>query len=523
MLINPATDKPFKEVRPNDEMMQLRQTIMKKLRHKYDAAQDTSQNQLHWAQADALSPNSSNAAAVRKVLRNRSRYETANNGYLKGIILSLCQDFVGSGPTLQINDPRFNDQQRQTIERKWKRRAKKIRMRKSLWKMRHAKCQDGEGFMFRYMDDKLKHTLKSNYRVYEADQITHFDAPLIKKESKNLEVDGIRYDRRSGRPTHYHVLNEHPGDTVTFNRAPLKGTWVPAEQMIHWFRQDRGWHRGIPETSPTLHLWALLRRYTLAVVQNAEIAADFTVLLKSLQPATTNPFSLDGQGQPTQTSSEDWFDSFPVDRGLMTVLPDKYDLTQLDPKQPVSMYDAFVMSLVQEAARPMLVPKMHAVGSSGDFNMASANLDRQTYRQSINDERLDCNEEVLDPDFEDWWFQAVRTPGYFQDEVSGDSVMSTVNRFQDLRDDTPDNTYRWDEVPEHVDPVRVAEAIDILHRGGHISDTDIQEGRFNRRVEDHYENLERQQTWREANDASLFEPPPEPSLPPEDEGDNLKE
>jgi hypothetical protein len=47
--------------------------------------------------------------------------------------------------------------------------------------------------------------------------------------------------------------------------------------------------------------------------------------------------------------------------------------------------------------------------------------------------------------------------------------------------------------------LKVAQAIDVLFKSGHISDTDIQEGRFNRRVEDHYRNLEKQLAWRDKN------------------------
>jgi len=496
--------KPMRQVSPSQEIIRLREHILHRLKARYDAAQDTSQNEMHWVQADSLSPNSANQLAVRQKLRNRSRYEVSNNSYLKGVALSLCQDFVGSGPTLQITDSRFTEEQKEVIEKRWKIRAKKIKLRKKLWRTRFAKIQDGEGFMFRIINRRLRHPINSDYRLYECDQVSSFEAPRIKSQEP-LEVDGIRFDRSTDEPLAYHLLNEHPGEQLIFSLRPIEGKWIPAGQVIHWFRKDRGWHRGIPETTPSLPLWALLRRYTLAVVQNAEIAADFTVLLKSLQPASTNPFTLGAGGEPTQTVTDDWFDSFPVDRGLMTVLPDQYDLEQLKPTQPVSVYDDFVAALVQEATRCLLAPKNHALGSSGDFNMASANLDRQIYRQSINDERLDCNEEVLDPDLEDWWFEATRTPGYFQDEAAPTSVVETTQQFEDLRMDPPEHTYRWDEVPEHVDPVKVAQSIVILHEAGHISDTDIQEGRYNRRVEDHYRNLERQQEWREANNASTFQ------------------
>lgn len=495
-LINPATNKPFVEVQPNQQIIRLRESIMRHLQAKYDVAQTTSQNQMHWIWADELSPHAANELPIRKKLRSRSRYEVANNGYLKGILLTLANDFVGSGPTLQITDARFTPEQKLSMERQWSRRAKRIKLRRKLWQLRFAKIQDGEAFAFDFLDLKAKSPVKINWRVFECDQVSH-DQFNYKPDKKYLEIDGVRFNRRSGEPEYYHLMYSHPGETVLTPFMSNDGEWIRAEDVIHWFRRERQYLRGIPETISSLPLWALLRRYTLAVVQNAEIAADFTVLLQSLQPPGVTAFPLSGSGQPTQEDPQDWFSSFPIDRGLMTVLPSLYEMKQLDPKQPVTMYDNFVNALVQEAARPLLVPRNLAIGNSGGYNMASGTLDRQLYRGAINEERLDAETEVLDRDLEQWWFEAIRTRDYFEDEVGGASVQEVVSRFLSLREEPPDHRYRWDEVPEHTDPVKVAAAIDLLHKGGHISDIDIQEGRYNRRVEEHYENLRLQKEARE--------------------------
>lgn len=495
--INPATDKPFKTVNPNQRIMRLRREIMKRLSMNYDAAQTTSQNEKHWAASDELSPNAANSLAVRKKLRSRSRYETANSGYLQGIQLSICNDFVGTGPTLQVSDTLFTEAEQGAIEKAWMKRSKKIRLRKKLWQLRKARIQDGEGFAFAFVDRKMKGA-KRNYKVVECDQVSSFDSSIFSPGQRKYEIDGIRFDKVSGEPTFYHLLNQHPGETQIFNLEPLEGQWVREKEVLHWFRQDRPWLRGIPETTSTLPLWALLRRYTLAVVQNAEIAADFTVLLKSLGPPATNQFALDGDGEPTETNEEDWFDSFPIDRGLMTVLPDMYDLQQLDPAQPVGIYDSFVKALVNEASRPLLTPSNYAQLNSGDYNMASGNLDRQIYLQMIEFDRQDANDEILSEDFEEWWFEAIRTPGYFREQDA--TIRQKLAKNGILREEAPEHSFRWDQVPEHVDPLRVAQAVDLLHRGGHISDIDIQEKRFNRRVEEHWANLEKQNAWRKDND-----------------------
>ena len=42
---------------------------------------------------------------MRRILRNRARYEVANNSYAKGIVLTLANDTIGTGPRLQMLTP----------------------------------------------------------------------------------------------------------------------------------------------------------------------------------------------------------------------------------------------------------------------------------------------------------------------------------------------------------------------------------------------------------------------------------
>ena len=489
-IINPATGEPFKQVEPDRNIYQLRKEILRALNLKYDAAQTTSQNELHWINADNLSPNAANSLAVRKTLRNRSRYEVFNNGYLKGILLTKSIDMVGSGATLQVTDKRFTKEGRLAIEQKWRMRAKRIKLRQKLRQLAFAKPSDGEVFSFAFQNSSSKHPIKLDQKIVECDQVSHYHINLNPKRGR--EIDGIRFNRISGEPSQYHLLNIHPGETQFSVLNPTDGVWHDARNVIHWFRKDRPWLRGIPETHTSLPLWALLRRYTLAVVQNAEIAADFTVLLKSLQPASVNQFLLDSSGEPSQTDSDDWFSSFPVDRGMLNVLPDGFDLTQLKPEQPVTVYDAFVAALVCEASRSLLMPKHRALGNSGEYNMSASVVDNIIYEGAIKDERYHCEEEVLDKDFDQWWFEASRIPGYFENS----SVEESIRNNPSLREEGPEHCYRWDEIRKHSDPVKEAMAWDIMHRAGHVSDKDIQESKFNRPVEEHYENLDEQHKWR---------------------------
>src|SRR5512137_1506375 len=79
--------------------------VIRTIRGRYDAAVTNEDNRRHWANADGLSANAANSAEVRRVLRNRSRYEVANNSYARGIVLTLANDVIGTGPRLQMLTP----------------------------------------------------------------------------------------------------------------------------------------------------------------------------------------------------------------------------------------------------------------------------------------------------------------------------------------------------------------------------------------------------------------------------------
>ncbi|MEA3366566.1 MAG: hypothetical protein U9R68_00465 [Planctomycetota bacterium] len=66
--------------------------------NRYDAARTTDDNSRHWIHADNLSADAANSPEVRRLLRNRTRYEVANNSYARGIVDTLANDLIGTGP-----------------------------------------------------------------------------------------------------------------------------------------------------------------------------------------------------------------------------------------------------------------------------------------------------------------------------------------------------------------------------------------------------------------------------------------
>jgi hypothetical protein len=82
-----------------------RQTLVGRtliVRAKFDSAQTTADNRRHWANADGLSADAAANPEVRRTLRNRARYEVANNSYARGIVLTLANDVIGTGHLVHL-------------------------------------------------------------------------------------------------------------------------------------------------------------------------------------------------------------------------------------------------------------------------------------------------------------------------------------------------------------------------------------------------------------------------------------
>lgn len=396
------------------------------LRARYDAAQTNGENRNHWAGADDLSAVSANSAAVRQILRKRSRYEVANNSYARGMVLTLANDVIGTGPRLQLltKDPKANKR----IQKSFAKWARKVKLASKLRTMRMARCQDGEAFAMLVTNKRLKHPIKLDLRLIEADQI----ADTMFAAAKNERIlDGIEYDEDDN-AVKYYVARNHPGGSINpYGLASLESKPpVDADQMIHWFRVDRpGQVRGIPEITAALPLYAQLRRFTLAVIAAAESAADFSVLLKT-------------NATPDEADQMVPWDEQEIQKRMMVALPAGAEMQQLRAEQPTTTYKEFKAEILNEISRCLNMPFNVAAGNSSGYNYSSGRLDHQTYFRAIGIDQCDCEEVVLDRIFAAWLDEAALVPGL----LPAESIIADM-----------EHNWFWD-APEHVDPNKEANA-----------------------------------------------------------------
>jgi capsid protein len=349
------------------------------IRAGYDAAKTNDDNVNHWKASDALSAAQSNSGAVRYTLRNRARYEIANNTYAKGIILTLANDCVGTGPRLQLQGANKTDNRK--IEFLFSAWAEENRLAEKLHLMRQTKAGDGESFLVFQRKEKSFGIL-----IVEAERVVF---PTVAAEGKGVafsgDDSGIRFDQY-GEPKSYFILKKNPSEAFSI----ADGDEVPAEQVIHWFRADRpGQIRGIPEITPALPLFAQLRRFTLAVIAAAETAADHAGVIESDAP-------------PDGADPLEPMEVLEIERRMLTTMPAGWKMTQMKAEQPVTTYAEFKKEILNEIARCLNMPFNIAACNSGGYNYSSGRLDHQTYYKSIRVEQAHLERTVLNRIFKRW-------------------------------------------------------------------------------------------------------------------------
>ena len=388
---------------------------------RFDAAQTTKDNARHWAMADYLSADQEAKPEVRRTLRMRSRYEVANNSYAKGLVQMLANDTIGTGPRLQVLSPdeNFNEE----VEQEFARWAEAAKLPQKLRTMRIARCQDGESFAVMATNPKIRHPVKMDVLVIEADRVSG----ELRWLDDDTSVDGISYDAW-GNPLDYRVLKYHPGDEKFATGEDA--LHVPAEYMLHIFRPDRPeLHRGVSELAAALPLFAQLRRYNLAVLSAAEAAADFAAILYTDVPP-------DGEADNVEA-----LDSISLERNMMLTVPAGWKMAQLDAKQPTANHAEFVKIILSEIARCVVSTYGTIAGDFSGHNYASGRLDNQLYHKSILVDRSFWEAEVLNHIFDLWFREYSLTRPVMEDDL--------------LR--TPRHTWFWDGFV-HVDPMKEANA-----------------------------------------------------------------
>lgn len=413
------------------------------IRGSYDSASRSPEAMRHWQGADHLSPDAALSSTTRGIIISRARYECANNGYADGIVQTLAEDTIGTGPRLQLCEPQGANEKtarkRQRARQSFQRRESRFRdwcdaidLSDKLRIARITKARDGEVFLRIVRNPKVQGSVKLSIDLYEAEQVGSrilSDYAEYWPNGQVKEFDGISYDEW-GNVTAFRFWRVHPGSAgLAF--VSDDSYLVPSGEVIQYAHTIRpGQHRGISEIASTLPIFNDLRRYTNAVLSAAETAAEISFLLETTAPA-------DSDGNDAQTLQ--FMDVVDLVRNSGLAMPEGWKANQLKAEHPIDRYVDFVDAKLAECARPLSMPFAVAKGDCSKSNYASGRLDHQTYHKRIVGERNRIEKLILN-----------RLLDVFE---SIDSLAYP----EDYNAEKPVRRWMWDNW-EHVDPVKEANA-----------------------------------------------------------------
>lgn len=352
----------------------------------FDNARTTDENRKHWREADGLSATAQLTPHVRKLLRDRTRYEVQNNPYAAGAVTTLVNDTVGRGPRLQMltDDLGLN----RAVESLWKEWADITDWGLESRVLAGVKYVAGESFAIPFESSRLtgmNFPVPIRLRLLEPDQIAHpWDAPTDHAGDDGIDVD------ENGEPTHYHVLRYHPGDLgglAGFGKANR----YEAKDVLHWFEPKRpGQLRGVTPFQPALGTFAQVRRFAMATLSAAEFAASIAGVLETQLPAGS---------EPEIVTAEDAFGTVDVVRAMLLTLPTGVKANQLKAEHPSTTYDTFVNAKLRECGRAINMPFGKLSGSHAGFNYSSAKMDDAPYWADRDIERQGIEAKAYNPFF----------------------------------------------------------------------------------------------------------------------------
>lgn len=423
--------QPFQRQAPSAVRM-LKQRL---LAARYEMAQSTTENRRHWSGADGLSADAANSPDVREILRNRARYEVTHNGYAKHIVKTITHETVGIGPLLAPKG--FSREIARFIRRQFMEWFYAIGGPEKLRLMRRTRCIDGESWALLTTRRSLNTPVKLDVRLSEAERWTTPRLPAFQRN----RIDGMVLND-DGDPIEYHLLKEHPGDMYRWIDA--KYDKIDPRFVIHYFSPERAeQHRGICEILAALPLGAQLRRYTLATLTAAEIAALLTAMLET-------------EASPdTKIPDEPW-ELLDIDRGMLTVAPAGWKLKQFQAEQPTTVYPQFKGELVSEMGAGSGVTSALAKADSSSHNFASGRLDLIPFTLDVEIDREFTERVVLDRWLVEWLREAATIAGYLPIDI-------------DRENPAIEHEWRWQGRERGTDETKSANAQDARLRNGMTS------------------------------------------------------
>ena len=448
------------------------------LRARYDAAMFSPEDVAHWKQIDNLSSDAANNPKTRKILRERCRYEVANNSYAFGAGMKLANLTIGTGPTPNIltGDKKLNSELEWLLA-EW---MNSINLTDKLATLRMDKYQSGEGVAIIRRNPVIPgYGLTTDLLPFECDRLKNPDNATSKEAANPL--DGVELDK-FGNPAAYWISNRHPGDSGGFSLSDMASVRFPAYDVVHYYSKTRSeQHRGIPELTSCLKLFAQLRRVTLAVAQAFETAANVAIIFSTDLPSMGSAAAMNP------------YDRVPIVRGTGLVLPEGWKPEQMKAEQPTTTFAMFRREILTEIGQCLQMPCNVITGDSSEYNFASGRLDQQVFFKSLDVERERIVRTIITP-LVQHALQELEEYSFYDGSSRINAIAKRymrVKRREGWIMGIPAIEWRFPMI-QHVDPIKEANAHKVLYERGAESLYDVCAA-YGKDVEDVQEQKAREQ------------------------------
>lgn len=362
---------------------------------RWDAARTNPADRGVWARADLLAIDTALNAQTRAAIRRRARYVVANNAYAAGAAQALVNATVGAAPRLQLTSARLDSETLTEIEADFTEWAEAVSLPEKLRALRFARFVDGEAFAVMYSNDRLTTSsgVTLDLRPLDCDRVAGALA-----DANPDQVDGITLDRY-GDPVAYRILDQHPGALGGVDIGAARE--YPAGVVCHWFKKlYPEQHRGISELAPCLELFNLIDRYSKAVVQASETAADLAMVFTTDAVADA---AYDVTEPPAPATGQPPFVQIPWARGMTMTVPEGWQAKQITAEQPSNSYGMLVDEVLSQIGAAISVPKLLMKNSAENYNYSSARVDLQQFQIAVKLDRQSMTHAVLYPLWRAWF------------------------------------------------------------------------------------------------------------------------
>jgi len=369
-VVQTSLDKAISWVAPIYGARRLRARAVMAIAGSYIGARKDRRSTKQWT----VSPGDADSDIISDLptLRERSRDLVRNAPLAGGAVHTVVTNVVGQGLKLQcridrkvldFDDARSEEWEEET-EREW-----------SMWAgsqecdvARMLPFGDIQELAFRQVLENgdvfvlMPRFLRGAFPYLTHLQIVEADRVCNKDYASDTDTlaGGVQKDAY-GAPVAYHILRQHPGNTLyaasaksyEWDVVPAFGSQTGARNVIHLFRPLRpGQSRGVPYLAPVIESLKQLDRYTEAELMAAVVSGMFTVFIET--ESGNAAFDLAGLGQETGAAASDT--DIKLGSGAVVGLARGEKVSTANPGRPNQSFDPFVKAILQQVGVALEIP-----------------------------------------------------------------------------------------------------------------------------------------------------------------------